>query len=222
MSSSCIICVRFFVNNFSHENIDVLCDWSFSFMSIPNIIDYQVLQLNESQIALLPPEDRRKVIELRNQLRSSVWSWSLVFSFDDDCQRFRPPWSSLKDFVLFGLLLLNASCIWKYHVSDRSFVDCSYLRHLAIDPLWKEVYWVLMPQSCRIYVNWDREIKFVEGYLVAQRTECVSSFVDCISIPMSWWICTDKFFDVYIHWMLDRYSLAFVFYFCRGGLCRPF
>ncbi|VDK48269.1 unnamed protein product [Anisakis simplex] len=31
-----------------------------------------VLQLNESQIALLPPEDRRKVIELRNQLRSSV------------------------------------------------------------------------------------------------------------------------------------------------------
>ncbi|KHN74586.1 Cleavage stimulation factor subunit 2 [Toxocara canis] len=32
----------------------------------------QVLQLNESQIALLPPEDRRKVIELRNQLRSSV------------------------------------------------------------------------------------------------------------------------------------------------------
>ncbi|VDN41398.1 unnamed protein product [Gongylonema pulchrum] len=32
----------------------------------------QVLQLNEEQIALLPPEDRRKVIELRNQLRSSV------------------------------------------------------------------------------------------------------------------------------------------------------
>ncbi|KAM3728846.1 Cleavage stimulation factor subunit [Dirofilaria immitis] len=32
----------------------------------------QVLQLSEEQIALLPPEDRRKVIELRNQLRSSV------------------------------------------------------------------------------------------------------------------------------------------------------
>ncbi|VDN05138.1 unnamed protein product [Thelazia callipaeda] len=32
----------------------------------------QVLQLSEEQIALLPPDDRRKVIELRNQLRSSV------------------------------------------------------------------------------------------------------------------------------------------------------
>lgn len=32
----------------------------------------QVLQLREEQIALLPPEDRRKVIELRNQLRSGV------------------------------------------------------------------------------------------------------------------------------------------------------
>ncbi|VDN52676.1 unnamed protein product [Dracunculus medinensis] len=32
----------------------------------------QVLQLSEEQIALLPPEDRRKVVELRNQLRSSV------------------------------------------------------------------------------------------------------------------------------------------------------
>ncbi|MFH4973814.1 hypothetical protein AB6A40_000523 [Gnathostoma spinigerum] len=32
----------------------------------------QVLRLSEEQIAMLPPEDRRKVIELRNQLQSSV------------------------------------------------------------------------------------------------------------------------------------------------------
>lgn len=32
----------------------------------------QVLQLSEEQIALLAPEDRQKVIELRNQLRKTV------------------------------------------------------------------------------------------------------------------------------------------------------
>ncbi len=30
----------------------------------------QVLQLNDEQIAMLPPEDRQKVLELRNQLRA--------------------------------------------------------------------------------------------------------------------------------------------------------
>ena len=44
------------------------------FCTILSILQVKVLQLTDEQIRMLPPEDRVKVIELRNQLRQQVSS----------------------------------------------------------------------------------------------------------------------------------------------------